>query len=198
MRSPGKLALKMLSGLPAFALKLLLTFSSTSMVLFIYQVKSPFIFEDLSGACRYLLLIVIFFLLILITYFALQATSRLSEDSFVQESVAAIGNANSTFLPSYLGYFFVALSVTDVTTLVFVYAIIFLFTYFSQALYFNPVFLLFRYNFYNVTTKAGTVIFLISKKKFRTPDDVVIKSANRINDYTFLEKEKDEYSNCEN
>lgn len=171
------------------ALKLLLTFSSTSMVLFIYQIKSPIIFRDLSGACRYLLLIAIFIALIAITQIALWVSSFLSRDVFTKGSVAAIENANNTFLPSYLGYFFVALSVSDDLTLVFVYIIIFLFTCFSQALYFNPIFLLLGYKFYNVTTKKGTVVFLVSKNNFRAPDDVEINTAYRINNYTFLEKE---------
>lgn len=68
------------------------------------------------------------------------------------------------------------------------YGILFVFTYVSQALYFNPYFLLLGYKFYNATTRRGTKVFLISKQDFRTPDQIVVPKAVRINGYTFLEE----------
>ena len=109
------------------------------------------------------------------------------------EMVANIGtlnriHANNSFLPSYLGYFFVALSVGNWETLWFVYGVLFIFTFLSQALYFNPLFLIFGYEFYNVKTKNGTAIFLISRQKYKTPSDIYISTAFRINNYTFIER----------
>ena len=40
-------------------------------------------------------------------------------------------------------------------------------TYKSQALYFNPLFLLYGYDFYTITTSTGASIFLISKEKYK-------------------------------
>jgi hypothetical protein len=112
----------------------------------------------------------------------------LGKDEFEAGSVETIEHANNSFLPSYLGYFFVALSVSDLQTLYFVYGILFAFTFMSQALYFNPIFLLFGYEFYNVRTKGGTSIFLISRERYKKPEDVSISAARRINDYTFIER----------
>jgi len=88
-----------------------------------------------------------------------------------------------------LGYFFVALSINNCETLWFVYGVLFVLTYLSQALYFNPLFLLFSYEFYNIKTKNGTAIFLISKERYKKPDDIQIPLAYRINNYTFIERE---------
>jgi hypothetical protein len=71
----------------------------------------------------------------------------------------------------------------------FVYVVLFVFTFLSQALYFNPLFLLFGYEFYNIKTNNGTAIFLISRRQYRQPRDVEIATAYRINNYTFIEKD---------
>lgn len=122
------------------------------------------------------------------TCISILLSSKLGCDPFTKDSTQSIEHANNSFLPSYLGYFFVALSIPNWETLWFVYSILFAFTFLSQALYFNPLFLLFGYEFYNITTKDGTAIFLISKKQYKCPSDVDIEKAYRINNYTFIER----------
>ncbi|MCR3894823.1 hypothetical protein NUK31_17555 [Aeromonas caviae] len=131
-----------------------------------------------------------FYLLIpiLSTGVSILLSNKLGKDEFKAGEVGSIEHANNSFLPSYLGYFFVALSIGNCETLWFVYGVLFAFTFLSQALYFNPLFLLFGYEFYNITTKNGTAIFLISRQRYKKPDDIQIKVANRINNYTFIER----------
>lgn len=86
-----------------------------------------------------------------------------------------------------LDTFFVALSINDWKTLVFVYIIIFIFTFCSQELYFNPLLLVLKYNFYTISTQAGSTLFLISKKNYKKPEDVIISKVYRINNSTFIE-----------
>ncbi|MCU8256055.1 hypothetical protein OC532_22560, partial [Vibrio vulnificus] len=69
-----------------------------------------------------------------------------------------------------------------------VYSVLFVFTFLSQALYFNPLFLLFSFEFYNINTKNGTYIFLISRYKYKKSCEVDVPVANRINNYTFIER----------
>ena len=116
-------------------------------------------------------------------------SAKLGKDQFQQGNVVSIDHANNSFLPSYLGYFFVALSIPNWETLAFVYAVLFVFTFLSQALYFNPLFLLFRYEFYNIKTQSGVAIFLISRRSYKKPDEVDIPKAFRINNYTFIERD---------
>lgn len=98
--------------------------------------------------------------------------------------------ANDAFLPSYLGYFFVALDVPNYETLCFVYPLIFVFTFLSQTLYFNPLFLIFGYHFYNLTTANNVRVFMITKKKFKDPKTISFPSLKRINDFTFIDNEE--------
>jgi hypothetical protein len=162
-------------------------------------VKNGFTLQDLFsyfGSVKLLpafpnLVSYFFYVLVLLflTKLSILISSKLGKDSFKYGEIISIEHANNSFLPSYLGYFFVALSVGDLDTLIFVYSILFIFTFFSQALYFNPLFLVFGYHFYHLTTTNGAKIFLISKSEFKTPKSIEIE-ANRINNYTFIDRGK--------
>ncbi|QTC41319.1 hypothetical protein I7V34_19980 [Bacillus sp. V3] len=101
--------------------------------------------------------------------------------------VIEVEQANNAFLPSYLGYFFVALSIPYFETLIFIFLILFLFTFYSQTLYFNPLFLLFGYHFYYLTTVNKTKVFIITRKSLKNPDDINLPELRRINDFTFID-----------
>ena len=179
-----------------FAFRLLLTFNATSLLLIVFLAQNKMDIEHFLPDCERLsqvpkLISYLAYLLlpVLLTGVSIWLSSYLGSDEFKKGDVQSIEHANNSFLPSYLGYFFVAIGVSDWTTLWFVYVMLFIFTFLSQALYFNPLFLLFGYEFYNIKTKNGTAIFLISRQKYKKPDDIEITSAYRINNYTFIEKE---------
>lgn len=178
--------------------RLLLTFNATSLLVIIFLVQKKYtvyyFLQGLSAAdwlkpfppvLSYLLYLLI---PIVLTWISLQLSSGLGKDEFKKGDVVSVEYANNSFLPSYLGYFFVALSVNSWSTLFFVYSVLFVFTFLSQALYFNPLFLVFRYEFYNVKNKSGASMFLISPHRYKTPSEVVVSEAFRINDYTFIER----------
>jgi hypothetical protein len=181
------------------AFRVLLTFNATSLLVIIFMVQTGVTLGVLLGGVSYLgwtaalpnAVSYLFYLSIpiLSTGLSIWLSKYLGKDEFKAGEVASIEHANNSFLPSYLGYFFVALSIGNLETLWFVYGVLFIFTFLSQALYFNPLFLLFGYEFYNITTKNGTAIFLISKGRYKKPDDIQIPLAYRINNYTFIERE---------
>lgn len=178
-----------------FTFRVLLTFNATSLLLIIFLVKERCtlgkIFENFAILQKIpeILSYGLYFLVpMLLTGVSILLSSKLGIDDFKKGEVESIEYANNSFLPSYLGYFFVALSVNNWTTLIFVYTLLFIFTFSSQALYFNPLFLIFQYEFYNIKTVAGTTIFLITKKKFRKPAEVEIEKVFRINNYTFIDR----------
>ncbi len=181
------------------AFRVLLTANATSLLVIIFLVQKGVTLGHLFGDVGCLGLTValpnavsyLFYLAIpiLSTGLSIWLSKYLGKDEFKAGEVVSIEHANNSFLPSYLGYFFVALSISNTETLWFVYGVLFVFTYLSQALYFNPLFLLFGYEFYNITTKNGTAIFLISKARYKKPDDIQVPLAYRINNYTFIERE---------
>lgn len=180
------------------AFRLLLTFNATSLLVIIFLVQKSYTLGHFLADASYLgwlntlpnAVSYILYLLVplLSTGLSILLSSWLGRDAFEQGEIASIEHANNSFLPSYLGYFFVALSIGNWETLGFVYAVLCAFTFLSQALYFNPIFLIFGYEFYNITTKNGTAIFLISRHKYKKPGEVIVSTALRINDYTFIER----------
>ena len=124
------------------------------------------------------------------TWVALWLTRFLSRETISSQEIVSIEPANDTFLPSYLGYFFVALSINDLSTFVYVFGLIFIFVFFSKISYFNPVFLLFNLKFFYVVNSSGTKLVLITKKELKEPSNVVFDDLRRINNYTFISKEK--------
>ncbi|PMK02061.1 hypothetical protein BCU09_02210 [Vibrio cyclitrophicus] len=177
------------------AYRLLLTVTATSLLLIIFVVQKGFTLGHFFDKCTYLVTLpnVISYILYLLVPITLSVLSiylsrYLGKDEFKAGQVVEVEHANNSFLPSYLGYFFVALSIGSWETLFFVYGVLFVFTFLSQALYFNPLFLLFGFEFYNIKTKNGATIFLISQEHYKTPGDIVIDKAYRINNYTFIER----------
>jgi len=162
---------------------LFLTFNATSLMIVIFLIKQHCII--INKAPNWISYLIFISIPVLMTGLSLLCTRFLSTDS-IEGNVKDLEHANNAYLPSYLGYFFVALSVPDVETLVFVFLILFVFTYFSQTIYFNPLFLLWKRHFYYVTTENNIKIFLITRKVLRKPSDVRFENLKRINNYTFI------------
>ncbi|WP_341478088.1 hypothetical protein [Clostridium chromiireducens] len=182
--------------------KLLLTFNATSMILVVYFIKERYYFCGLYKFPIWVSFIVCMLFPVLTTGISLFFKKFLSYDS-IEKTPLDIEQANNSFLPSYLGYFFVALSVpTSETfwtaeTLWFVYFILFVFTFCSQTIYFNPIFLIFGYQFYNMTTADNIKIFLISRKQIKTTKELLFPTLKRINNFTFIDIEKAKEDNDE-
>jgi hypothetical protein len=176
--------------------RLFLTFNATSLILVIYLVKEQVVIncisihlKNLPACVSYILY---FFIPLLLTYLSLRLSNKLADDSIETQddksAIKEIEQANNMYLPSYLGYFFVALSVNYCNTLIFVFVILFLFTFLSQTLYFNPLFLFFGYHFYYLNTENNVKIFLITKRNLKDPKSLSFPKLKRINDFTFIEK----------
>lgn len=188
------------------AFRLLLTLNATSLLVIIFLVQKGYTLDQFFSGVAWLnwtemvpnAVSYLFYFLIPVvsTGISILLSSKLGKDDFKSGEMASIEHANNSFLPSYLGYFFVALSIGSWEALWFVYSVLFIFTFLSQALYFNPLFLMFGYEFYNITTKNGTAIFLISRHKYKRPDEIHIPVAYRINNYTFIESDSNGSSAC--
>lgn len=170
------------------ALRLIMTFGSVSFFLIIFLVHNKIEFIPIATE-KFKFSFIIYLLYILIPFilgFASIFISKLLSTSEIRKA-ASIETANNDFLANYLAFFFVALSIDDLTTFWIVLGMTTLFTFFSRVSYFNPVFLVFGFNFYYVRTGENVKIMLISKQKLRNPDEFSSMQVRRINDYTFIE-----------
>lgn len=170
--------------------KLLLTFNSTSTMIVVYLIKQNYALPLRMEQANWISFIIYLLFTLEITCIILRLKKRLSKDDINCE-MRNVEEANNAFLPSYLGYFFIALSVNDNQTMIFVYFIVFIFTYFSQTLYFNPLFLLLGYKFYYITTINNVKLFVISRKEINSTNGLTFPKLRRINNTTFIDEEND-------
>jgi len=171
---------------------MLLTFNATSLILVIFLIKEEktinYLNQRLINLPDLVSYLFYFTIPVFLTYISILISKFLGNANVTKGSIVEVENANNAFLPSYLGYFFVALSVNNSETLVFVFLILFVFTFLSQTLYFNPLFLIFGYHFYNISTKNKARLFIISKNEINKVDDVEFPKLKRINNFTFIDK----------
>ncbi|RED45553.1 hypothetical protein DFQ10_102429 [Winogradskyella eximia] len=177
-----------------FIYRLLLTFNATSLIIVVYLVKEEVLINNLNcyllGLPNYISYVLYFLIPILLTFLSLIIARYLSKDNISMGTIKSIEQANNAFLPSYLGYFFVALSIPYIDTLIFVFAILFVFTFLSQTLYFNPLFLIFKYHFYYLTTTNEIKIFIITRRVLKDPKNTEFEQLRRINNFTFIDLTK--------
>jgi hypothetical protein len=166
--------------------RLFLAFNSTYLIVVVYLIKEKYYFCFLDTVPYFVSRVLFVLIPIILTALSFALVLSLGKDKIGKENIAEIELANNSFLPTYLGYFFVSLSVNSVETLIFIFSIIYIFTFLSQTLYFNPIFLLFGYHFYFLTTTNNVKIFLISRKRLKKPQEIDFNHL-RINDYTFIE-----------
>lgn len=103
--------------------------------------------------------------------------------------------AEPKFVPMYIAYFVIALSIDDGNLCLFliIFSGIFILVQRCKFSFFNP-FVLFGFNFYEVSIKNNTgtnyKIFLISRQNIKNINE--LSNLIRLNDFTFLEKGRNE------
>lgn len=164
--------------------KLLLTINATSWMLVVYAIKETWTIEPIP---YWLLHIVLVILLLLFSWVTLLLSRYFGSESL--QECEEFSLADNEFLPVYLGYFFVSLSIADCYAMTAVYLLVFVFTYLSQTQFFNPLYLLFGYHYYHILTLQGTRVFVIKRGKvIRNKKDITFEHLRRINDTTFIER----------
>lgn len=165
-----------------FIFQFVLTANATSWMIVVYGISKQWSFWIFPAWLTGLILLAIPILLSLVS---IALTWLLGQDSITNCEECVL--ADHDFLSIYLGYFFIALSIDDFITLCFVYVITFLFTFLTKNQYFNPIFLLFGYHFYNIVTAQGTRVFVIARGKvIRNAKDIQFAELRRINDTTYI------------
>ena len=145
-------------------------------------------FYELLNFCSYL---IYFIIIIILSIIGLSLIKSLSDDEIEENTLSNIEPANDAFLPVYLGYFFVTLSIPDIEVFFLVFGLIAILIYYSRISYFNPIFFLFGFNFFYVTNKNNVKILLITKKELKKTDCTEFLELKRITNYTFIDVEKD-------
>lgn len=178
----------------AIIFRLFLTLSALLLTFGVFLANKGFaalngLHPALSNIPPFISYVSYFLAAILVAWLTGKVANFLSDDTISEQSIAQIESANDVYLPSYLGYFFVALSTQDLGVFAFVFGIICIFIFCSRAAYFNPLYFVFRYQFYYATTTNNVKILIITRQHLKDPKAVHFDRIKRINDFTFIDIE---------
>lgn len=173
----------------------LLNFSSSSLVISLYLIKSNVVFSFFR--CVVLNIVITYLLLIsvplLLSVLCLKFKPILQKDS-LNETVRKVSSASKEYLPVYLGYFFVSLSIPgsgghlEWEVLIAFVLIIWIFTSTTITYYFNLILLLCGYKFYNVMSCNGVELFVISKRIVsKNEQNVCFPHLRKITEYVYID-----------
>lgn len=174
--------------------KLFLTLNSLLLSLMVFLIKEGLVINSLhpylSSLPDIISYILYLFIVLILTWLSMRFTNFLDTDTIDMGSISVIEPANDAFLPSYLGYFFVALSVPNFEVFLYVFGIICVFIFYSRISYFNPIFFLFGFNFYYIVNNKNIKVLLITRRQLKEPKNAVFNNLKRINNYTFMDMER--------
>lgn len=166
--------------------RFLLTTNATSWMLVVYWIKEGITLLQIP---QWIFAFILLCIPVILSALSIWISKLLGSDSL--SGCIEFNLADNEFLPTYLGYFFVSLSAPNNITMTYLYLIIFIFTFLSQTQYFNPIFLLFGYHYYHISTEHGTRIFIIIKGKvLRNKSNISFDNLKRINDSTYIQRKE--------
>lgn len=123
------------------------------------------------------------------------ASCKMNKNIFEKAKVNSFEYANDLYLPMYLGYAFVAISLPDISSFILFFILMILILSRTYIFYFNPIFLILGYKFYYVLNQDNSKILIITRKNVKTIEDFFINNdgdiqdniaLTQINELTFL------------
>lgn len=171
--------------------RFLISAISTCLLPSLYLIKSRYELIDVPMWINYAIYIgsPLILGLVMLQWFKIQPKDSITYD------IQKLSPVNNEYLPIYLGYIFVALSIPnpcdgeiDVISLLVVYIMICLFVTGSKSLSFNPIFIIYGYGYYKIRTKSNIEVFIISKRKFnKHAEHINFPQLKKVNDFVYFE-----------
>lgn len=111
------------------------------------------------------------------------------EDKFdiTATQVDKVSPVGGNFLASFFAYIFLGLSINNFYILAVIYSALTIMCFCTQMYLYNPMFILFGYNYFYIKVSGGLNIILLTKKKFGLGDKGDLKGIRRLNDYTYID-----------
>ncbi len=151
---------------------------------FHFIIKSNFI-KNNSCLLSKLLFLLLPFIMSLLTIFL----AHLFNKERIESKITSVEEISIDFIPTYIGYFFVALSFSEknkIVNVVLIFSILFVFTLVGSKHLFNPLFYFFRYKLYKVKTEDGFESVIYSRKDISIGDSLKTFNIHRINNFTYI------------
>ena len=122
-------------------------------------------------------------------------SKKLDKIPYFKDQIIIFEHANDFYLPIYLGYSFVAISLPTFKSFILFFILMLLLLCRTRFFYFNPLFLILGYKFYFLVNNDKSKILLITKKEIKKlddifdPSDITLKESIeliRLNNHTYL------------
>ncbi|PKH30228.1 hypothetical protein [Acinetobacter radioresistens] len=157
-----------------------------------FKFTEKFITESVT----YVAYVIYLVALLILSFFSVKFSFKyLDQDVIERKKVKEFEQANDFYLPIYLGYAFVAISLPTLKSFLLFFVLMLIVLARTRFFYFNPIFLILGYKFYFIKQIDDSKILVISKKEIKTIDELFEDSngdigdsiaLTRINDFTFL------------
>ena len=175
----------------------IMNLASSLLVASLYFIKAQVTLFSIGISWLDTLLTIFVFLGIplLLSLIFVQLSKAVSPKDSLRLPAQKVSSANKDYLPVYLSYFFVSLSIPGsvqeglvyVVLVVFI-LIIWIFTSLTTTYYFNPLLLLMGYKFYNVTSNNGIELFILSRRVIRKNEkDIVFPNLKKLTEFVYIE-----------
>ena len=158
--------------------------------------NSKFTEKFIIESVTYIAYVIYFIVLLVLSIFSIKFSFKyLDQDVLERQKVKEFEQANDFYLPIYLGYAFVAISLPTLKSFLLFFVLMLIVLARTRFFYFNPIFLVLGYRFYFIKQIDDSKILVISKKEIKTIDELFEDSngdigdsiaLTRINDFTFL------------
>lgn len=103
------------------------------------------------------------------------------------DQIKTISPTGDNFVASFFAYIFLGLSINNINMLAVIFITLIIMCYSTQMYLYNPLFILFGYNYFYIKTFNGLTIILLTKRKFKLNEIEDLKCIRRLNDYTYIE-----------
>ena len=117
------------------------------------------------------------FLILLLLAFVITVIIKIWSPRDVSQ-VTAIRPIENNLTPTYIGLFVIALSINTLNfgaSLVILLLLFIWWTLFEKMSYFNPLWLILGWHFYEITCSTGSTVFLVTKRKdYKQPSTICL------------------------
>ena len=144
----------------------------------------------------YCVYIIVLLMLIGITALSLNfIIKKLDKIKFKKKQISSFEQANDFYLPIYLGYSFVAISLPTFKSFLLFFLLMLILLSKTRFFYFNPLFLILGYKFYFIDNVDKSKMLLITKKEVKILSDFFENSSGKeqeevalikVNNHTYL------------
>ena len=149
-----------------------------------------------TQSITYIVYMLYLIVLLVLSFFSIRFSFKyLDQDVIERAKVKEFEQANDFYLPIYLGYAFVAISLPTLKSFLLFFVLMLIVLARTRFFYFNPIFLVLGYRFYFIKQIDDSKILVISKKEIKTIDELFEDSngdmqsyiaLTKVNNYTFL------------